>query len=165
MSNKIKITKVADGFDIDAGGGNISLNKNPLATFPIGSLYLSTNEVSPASLFGGSWERVAQGRALFGAGSLNDVDYVANTTKDAGLPEIKGNVSSIWGCTTFDNSPKASGATWLGSQVTNGSASGAGWQMYLHNLGFNASRSNSIYGKSTTVQPNSYIVYMWRRIA
>ncbi len=29
---------------------------------------------------------------------------------------------------------------------------------------FNASKSNSIYGKSTTVQPNCYVVNIWERI-
>nr|DAH42368.1 MAG TPA: hypothetical protein [Caudoviricetes sp.] len=30
---------------------------------------------------------------------------------------------------------------------------------------FDASKSNSIYGKSTTVQPAAYYVYIWRRIS
>ena len=32
------------------------------------------------------------------------------------------------------------------------------------NIGFNASRSNSIYGRSSTVQPNSYTVYYIMKI-
>jgi hypothetical protein len=31
-------------------------------------------------------------------------------------------------------------------------------------LAFDASRSNSIYGKSSTVQPPAYYAYIWHRI-
>ena len=32
-------------------------------------------------------------------------------------------------------------------------------------LYFDASRSNSIYGRSNTVQPAAYYVHIWRRVA
>ena len=41
---------------------------------PVGSLYYSTNNTSPASLFGGSWERYAQGRVMVSA-SDTDTDF------------------------------------------------------------------------------------------
>lgn len=34
--------------------------------YPVGSLYISVNETSPAELFGGKWERFGQGRTLVG---------------------------------------------------------------------------------------------------
>ena len=42
-----------------------------------------------------------------------------------------------------------------------------GGQQYNHgyNLKFSASKSNSIYGASTTVQPAAYYVYIWRRVS
>ena len=38
--------------------------------YPIGSIYLSVSDVSPAALFGGSWERITfvKGRLKFGDG-------------------------------------------------------------------------------------------------
>ena len=41
-------------------GGGISLNGKSILdlTYPIGSLYISKENVSPASLFGGTWEQL-----------------------------------------------------------------------------------------------------------
>ena len=55
--------------------------KNILDTiYPIGSIYLSINPSNPTSLFGGSWEAVAQGRFLVGVGT--------SSTQVAGFPAI-----------------------------------------------------------------------------
>lgn len=43
------------------------------------SLYISTSSTSPASYFGGSWERYGTGRALISA-SDTDTDFKAGTT-------------------------------------------------------------------------------------
>ena len=43
------------------------------------SLYISTSATSPASYFGGSWERYGTGRALISA-SDTDTDFKAGTT-------------------------------------------------------------------------------------
>ena len=36
--------------------------------YPVGAIYLSVNDTDPATLFGGTWERMSQGRFLIGAG-------------------------------------------------------------------------------------------------
>lgn len=36
--------------------------------YPVGSIYMSMNETDPATLFGGTWERLANGRCLIGGG-------------------------------------------------------------------------------------------------
>lgn len=46
---------------------------------PVGSLYFSTNSTSPASLFGGTWERYAQGRVMVSA-SDTDTDFTVGKT-------------------------------------------------------------------------------------
>ena len=57
------------GTDIDKG---ISL---ALAMYPVGSIYLSVNNVNPSTIFGGTWEQI-QDRFLLAAGST----YGAGTT-------------------------------------------------------------------------------------
>lgn len=46
---------------------------------PVGSLYFSTANTSPASLFGGTWERYAQGRVMVSA-SDTDKDFTVGKT-------------------------------------------------------------------------------------
>lgn len=43
--------------------------------YPVGAVYISVTDTDPATLFGGTWERIAQGRFLIGAGANK-----ANTT-------------------------------------------------------------------------------------
>ena len=57
--------------------------------FPVGSLYLNINSTSPASLFGGTWERLPAGYALWTATSG------AGGTIAAGLPNITGYAGGI----------------------------------------------------------------------
>ena len=40
--------------------------------YPIGSVYISVNNVNPNNLFGGTWVAFAQGKALFGVDSSSD---------------------------------------------------------------------------------------------
>lgn len=72
---------------------------------PVGSLYFSTNNTSPASLFGGAWERYAQGRVMVSA-SDTDSDFTVGKTGGSkehshwlpmGQEEINnGNLSVTW---------------------------------------------------------------------
>lgn len=135
------------------------INNIPLGIYPIGSIYLSINNLSPAGLFGGSWEALPEGY------SLQTTNNNAGNIISPGLPNITGSINNVWACTTFDQQPTSTGSLSLGSQITNGSAGGNGWQMYLKPLNLNASTSNSIYGNSTTVQPPAYTIYAWKRIS
>lgn len=50
------------------------------ALYPVGSIYLSVSATSPATLMGGTWARIAQGRTLVG---LNESDTDFNTVRKA----------------------------------------------------------------------------------
>ena len=56
--------------------------------YPVNSLYISTSATSPASYFGGSWERYGTGRALISA-SDTDTDFKAGTTGGSKTHEHK----------------------------------------------------------------------------
>ena len=47
--------------------------------YPVDSIYISTNSTSPASLYGGNWERYGTGRVLVSA-SDSDTDFTAGKT-------------------------------------------------------------------------------------
>ena len=148
--------KVGSGLTVDADG--------TLSTaYPVGSIYQSTDPTSPAALFGGTWEEIASDRVLMGASR----SHAAGTTAEAGLPNITGSLISkpnygpIRGAKSTLSQSGALKAIendddWVGYAASKGST---------FSLYFDASKSNAIYGRSSTVQPAAYYVHIWRRVA
>ena len=64
---------------LDQNGVQHLVDKMRDLIYPVNSLYISTSATSPASYFGGSWERYGTGRALISA-SDTDNDFKAGTT-------------------------------------------------------------------------------------
>ena len=128
------------------------LNVNP---FAVGAIYQSTDATSPAALFGGIWEQIAENRVLMGASG----SHAAGTTVEAGLPNIRGTFAGIARWNLGDN-PASGAFTGIAKQGPEGLYAGNGMAYK-----FNAANSSSIYGSSNTVQPPAYYVYIWRRVA
>lgn len=135
--------------------------------YPVGSLYIGTQTTCPMStlISGSTWELVATDKALWTGDGTN-----ANTTKNAGLPNITGNLGNLR--TNSDSSQgnpviSMSGAfSATDATVYGGDNDGDGrWAAYFDSANFDASRSSSIYGASSTVQPPAYVVNVWRRTA
>lgn len=72
----------------------------------------------------------------------------SGTVKAAGLPNIKGNLSTYRGGTNL-RTGAFSGSTSVADMYTGAPQ----WAGYIIGPSFDASRSNAIYGKSSTVQP------------
>ena len=127
--------------------------------YPVGSIYQSTDPTSPAALFGGSWEEIASERVLMGASST----HAAGSTVKAGLPNLKGSFSGV-ASTAY---PNLSNSGALSINTNNGGLAGYEGGSYGSNctVSFDASKSNAIYGRSTTVQPAAYYVHIWHRVA
>lgn len=75
------------------------VNAAKLAAWPVGSIYMSMQATSPATLFGGTWERVANGRMLIGADSAS---YPAGSTGGEAThklttSEMPGHSHSLYG--------------------------------------------------------------------
>ena len=130
-----------------------------LGYYPVGSIYQSTDPASPAALFGGSWEEIASERVLMGASST----HAAGTTVKAGLPNLKGSSSGV-ASTAY---PNLSNSGALSMNTNNGGLAGYEGGSYGSNctVSFDASKSNAIYGRSSTVQPAAYYVHIWHRVA
>lgn len=132
------------------GGLSVSLLD---VIYPIGSIYITTNAACPLStlIAGSTWVLVGQDRVLQGAGTRG----VVGTTLNESLPNITGTSGWLRG-----NNP--SGAFYAGSsQISfnnNGSASGSVES-------FDASRSSSTYQDNAPVQPDAYLVNIYRRIS
>lgn len=129
--------------------------------------WISEDPTSPAALFGGAWQEIAQNRVLMGASYA----HAAGTTVEAGLPNITGSVVPKL-ANTYNLFISESGATMTGAFYNTGVFSSYGCadatnvtNSLPQDLYFDASRSNSIYGRSRTVQPAAYYVHIWKRVA
>lgn len=137
-----------------------TLDGGALSSYPVGSIYMSTSSTSPASLFGGSQTSIASERVLMGVSG----SHGAGSTVDAGLPNISSgsdaalDIQGSWGA---PNCRAPFAQTWQG----NSELSSSTWSSTpkVISARFDASLCNSIYGRSSTVQPAAYYVYMWRR--
>ena len=127
--------------------------------YPVGSIYQSTDPTSPAALFGGSWEEIASERVLMGASGT----HAAGTTVKAGLPNITGSfVANV-----YSGKNAVSGAVTASDQNATAGVDNSSFMNYSNVFKFSldASRSNAIYGRSSTVQPAAYYVHIWHRVA
>ena len=116
-----------------------------LGYYPVGSIYQSTDATSPAALFGGSWEEIASERVLMGASRT----HAAGTTVNAGLPNIKFSFT----------------AATCGSGGHAGNEFSSSYALNSSDFNLDASKSNAIYGRRSTVQPAAYSVHIWHRVA
>ena len=147
--------KLSDDFTADADGTLHLAGGTAPDPYPVGSIFQTVSSTSPAALFGGTWQEIAQNRVLMGAGS----SHVAGTTVKAGLPNITGSfVANV-----HYRSNEVSGAFTAGDRITSTGANNGDANVYKFSL--DASKSNAIYGASNTVQPAAYFVHIWRRVA
>lgn len=125
--------------------------------------WISVDSTSPAALFGGTWQEIAPDRVLMGASST----HAAGTTVEAGLPNITGQLPGLKNIGYGSDSFPISGAfAWTTTESTSDNYDdGDDSPLCLYQAAFDASKSNTVYGSSTTVQPAAYYVHIWRRVA
>lgn len=124
---------------------------------PVGSYFLTETEDDPNILFGGEWQKLT-GRYVL---QCSDDSHKAGTTVEAGLPEISGSVPVL----TYKVTPTVTGP-FGNCRLDQFSIEGNGnVPTYGMILDFSAMKGNSIYGKSTTVQPPARIVNVWKRVS
>lgn len=138
--------------------------------YPVGTVYISADKSKTKADFPfmwyGAWEEVPANLCLQ-TGNASE----AGTQRSAGLPNIKG-TANIRSGSNIDNNILASIKN--GAITCTNQDSSFTWNSYiatengqnkLDTLSFNASNSNPIYGKSSTVQPPAYMVRAWVRTA
>lgn len=156
--------KVGSGLTVDADG-TLSAD-SALAAYPVGSIFQTVSNTSPAAVFGGTWAHIASNRVLMGAAA----SQIAGTTVEAGLPNITGSLieTSNNGKTSpfrgNKNAISSIGALAV-TEVSSPFCGFAGYEGSAYDISFDASLSNPIYGASSTVQPAAYYVHIWRRVA
>lgn len=124
--------------------------------YPVGSIYMSINNVSPATLFGGKWVQI-KGRFLLGASDV----YKANTT--GGEEEHTLTVDEMPTHAHYMATGNAGGdgtwtpnvGSWLVNSVTDDKHTWWG-QIGMDEAGGSAAHNN---------MPPYLVVYMWRRLS
>ncbi len=138
--------------------------------YPVGSVYMTTSDTLPAFMSYGTWEEIANDRVLQGASSAHS----AGSTVEAGLPNITG--STAWACnglviafsrqkTAYSSNNGALSVSQDGNAYGMIGTSGSDSATSNVAVSLDASKSDSIYGASATVQPPAYIVHIYKRTA
>ena len=153
--------------DFEMKGGSILLkDKNDKilglgflnSVYPVGSIYMSVNSTSPATLFGGTWVEL-QGRFLLGRSSSygnGSTGGRSNLTLRATIGAVDGDISAL-GYLAMG----AGGGTFSGYKLT-GSPHGSVRLNYNH---WTQVRDMSQNTEVTNIMPPYLAVYMWKRTA
>lgn len=160
---------VANGSTVMYRDWNKLVNSIKSAMYPVGSVYITYNNVNPGTFLGGTWERFGQGRTLVGEGTGNDgstsMSFTANSTggsyKHNHIYGIK--VNEYYSVTSNLRVRKSDGS-WQG-----GIRDGTG-HAYFNNcsqagnkeLNTDTYKIESNTSNSGTIQPY-IIVFFWRR--
>lgn len=136
---------------------------------PVGSLYFSTSKTSPASLFGGTWERYAQGRVMVSA-SDTDTDFTVGKTGGSKTHELRIRLGNVYGLASISAANTLSGFSVDGGKTYNGFTNSDGMHQVETARGMDGSYTSmtinfdTAIGKLPTLDP--YVsVYIWRRTA
>lgn len=174
VSEKDKTLEIADSWELEVRG-----KKLIDYIYPIGSIYLSVNSTSPATLFGGSWTQLKD-RFLLGAGSTyssgatggaathklsvaempshaHDTPFFNNMTNNG---EMKSDFVGVFGKgVTASQALKDTGQSstmemwWINQTNT---AEGNEWAYLTSAKGSGSAHNN---------MPPYLVVYMWKRTA
>lgn len=135
---------------------------NPLAAYPVGSIYMSTNATSPASLFGGAWERLPLDtyprHVSDGYGGTTGGSFFYNLVANIGIANSN---YAQWamngaGVSAYQSNNAPTGNVAL---KYSGTTNFSNWS---HSTVVSETNTNSA---TTTIIPPYYGVYMWRRTA
>lgn len=142
-------TQLLTTLDIKPIEDNIANINNKI--YPIGSIYISTSQVSPASIFGGTWEQLKD-RFLLGCGDT----YTAGATGGEAAHTL-----------AWDEVPKHSHAYRVGTVggTDDGLIRGITKIVGEHTNNAVIHSSGSSFQKPLNNMPPYLAVYMWKRTA
>lgn len=146
------------------------------AVYPVGSIYMSVNSTSPATLFGGTWERLPKGKFLYNIdsdsaawGNGNSTGTATNaatgntgaTTLTAGQSGLRSHQHKIYG--GWNNGGSGDDAYGYSSAY----GGDRGWKTYgMETVGDSSATSSHTHTLNSHTHNIPYIaIYMWRRTA
>ena len=155
---KLKVVDVSNGESQDSNSYIfIDESENPVNIFdiiyPIGSIYISVNNVSPSTLFGGTWEQLKD-RFLLGAGDTYKAGDIGGEAKHALTAEENGRHDHILNG-SYDKPAQSSSVE--GKVLAGDDNNGWLWNFIKTN--------SSGEGKPHNNMPPYITVYIWKRIS
>ena len=152
-------------------------NVYPCPFYPVGSIYISTNNVDPKNYFGGTWERFSKGRVLVGIDE-NQTEF-NKVNKTGGNKNLQSHNHNFSGNTNNSGGHNHGMTTsvWYNSEGTwddgaiYGQYNNTTHSQYRttdwggdHSHSISGTTASAGTGDSGNLQP--YIaVYIWRRIS
>lgn len=118
--------------------------------YPVGSIYMSVNNVNPATLFGGTWEKI-EGKFLLGASSGHSLGETGGAEKVNYTP-----AGSVGNHTLTAAEMPAHTHTYAKSAAATGSTTLTADQIPAHNHSYNAPQANTGSTKLTIAQIPSH---------
>ena len=141
---------------LDQTGLEYTLEKLRNQMYPVGSLYFSTNSTSPATIYGGTWERYGKGRTLVSVNE-SDTDFTAGTTGGEKTHVLTVDEMPKHRHTVRKFATMQGGGSWDGDKIggaqRNDAVAGDGYTEY------------SGTSKAHNNMPPYIAVYLWRRTA
>ena len=154
-----------------AGSNRLQLGENAFLTaqgaYPVGSIYLSVTNTDPATLFGGTWERISQGRFLIGAGAnvANTTDYWGSYAAGAeNFPagEMGGEVTHTLTVAEMPSHTHPERLEWGNTKAWGLTGTGQGANAVVDQGSVTGATGG---GKPHNNLPPYLVVYMWKRVS
>lgn len=139
--------------------------------YPIGSIYITTKNISPEVLFGGTWEKFSKGRCLMGEGVVEaNTDNWCGQTKQGDWTAYAGNTGGeVVHTLSISEMPSHNHQIKTNNDDFNNSAGGGNYgtthdgastwyntDWYTQSTGGSSAHNN---------MPPYVVVYMWERIS
>lgn len=127
---------------------------------PIGSIYLSIDSTNPSTLFGGTWEQIAQGMCLVGVGTGTDIN---SNTKEFVVGNNDGEYSHTL---TISEMPEHNHnlSLYQGTQNDRGNATIRGID-HINDTSNNSLVNNTGGGVAHNIVQPTFGLYIWKRTA
>ena len=128
-------------------------------SMPVGAIYVQfSGQSSPSELFGGTWSNVSSSYAgLFFRAEGGSAAAFGKTQADA-APNIYG-----WAGVIESYKTRSSSGAFTYSDPINNNSIDSGSEFGSASLNFNASHSNSKYGKANEFRPVNSTIRIWKR--
>ena len=140
---------------LDGGGTSHLISKLLGTMYPVGSIYMSVKNTSPAAIFGGTWKRIANGRTLMGVDSA-DEDF-STPAHTGGAKEVTLTVSQLPPHSHSMSLWSGGHQAGYGPKAESSAPDSAGVNV--------ATTKNTGDGDPIRILPPYYIVYIWQRVS